>query len=252
MYFFKQFIGVLATPLMIALVSCTAACICRALGRRMIATWLFGSALTVVYLAAIGPVSNSLLGHLERGYAPLPQDKPLPEVEFVVVLGSGYTPHDGVPVTAAFDEDGLVRISEGIRLVRRLANAHLVVSGGAPAGRMPPALGYALLARELGVKESSLIVLDSALDTKTEARSITSLLGAAPFLLVTSAYHMPRAMRLMERAGAHPIPAPTGQRVNWSEGVGWRRLLPTSDGLGNTDRALHEYLGFASIAAGLD
>jgi uncharacterized SAM-binding protein YcdF (DUF218 family) len=170
-------------------------------------------------------------------------------VRFVVVLGSGYAPHDGVPVTAALSEEGLVRICEGIRLVRRLENAHLVLSGGAPPGKMPPALGYSLLARELGVDDSSLIVLDRALDTQAEAQSVFSLLGAMPFLMVTSAYHMPRAMRLMERAGAHPIPAPTGQWVNESAPADWQSLIPTADGLRKTGRALHEYLGLAAIAA---
>jgi uncharacterized SAM-binding protein YcdF (DUF218 family) len=202
-------------------------------------------------LAAIAPVSNPLLGHLEHSYAPLAQDKPLPAVGFVVVLGSDYTPHDGVPVTAALDEEGLVRIVEGIRLVRQLHTAHLVVSGGAPPGRMPPALGYAELAREFGVGDSSLIVLDTALDTRAEARAVASLLGAMPFLLVTSASHMPRAMRLMERAGAHPIPAPTGQRVSGLALAGWRSWLPTADGLRKTERALHEYSELVALAAGL-
>jgi uncharacterized SAM-binding protein YcdF (DUF218 family) len=251
MYLLKQFVGVLATPLMIALAIGVVAGICRMLGRRKLASWLLVFSMAVIYLAAIPPVSSALLVHLERRYAPLPQDIPLPAVEFVVVLGSGYTPHDGVPVTAALDEDGLVRISEAIRLVRRLKNAHLVVSGGAPLGQMPPALGYALLAHDLGVDDSSLIVVDQALDTRAEAKSVFSLLGATPFLLVTSAYHMPRAMRLMEQNGAHPIPAPTGQRVNASAPAGWRSLLPTADGLRETDRALHEYLGFAAIAAGV-
>jgi uncharacterized SAM-binding protein YcdF (DUF218 family) len=251
MYLLKQFIGVLATPLMIAIVIAVAAGICRAFGRRKVGSWLLVSSLAVIYLAAISPVSNALLARLEHRYAPLPEDMPLPAVEFVVVLGSGYTPHNGVPVTAALDEDGLVRISEGIRLVRRLKNAHLVVSGGAPPGQMPPALGYALLAHDLGVGESSLIVLDRALDTGAEAKSVFSLLGATPFLMVTSAYHMPRAMRLMEQNGAHPIPAPTGQRVNQSAPAGWRSLLPTADGLRKTDRALHEYLSFAAISAGI-
>jgi uncharacterized SAM-binding protein YcdF (DUF218 family) len=251
MYFVKQLIGASATPLTIAFVIGVVAGIYRIFGRRKIASWLLVSSLVVIYLAAISPVSNALLARLEHRYAPLPEDMPLPAVEFIVVLGSGYTPHDGVPVTAALSEDGLVRITEGIRLVRRLKNAHLVVSGGAPPGQMPPAVGYALLAHDLGVGESSLIVLDRALDTGAEAKSVFLLLGAAPFLMVTSAYHMPRAMRLMEQNGAHPIPAPTGQRVNESAPAGWRSLLPTADGLRKTDRALHEYFGFAAIAAGV-
>jgi uncharacterized SAM-binding protein YcdF (DUF218 family) len=251
MYLIKQLIGALATPLMIALVIGVVAGIYRALGRRKIASWLLVSSLAVIYLAAISPVSNALLARLEHRYPPLPEDRPLPAVEFVVVLGSGYAPHEGVPITAALSEEGLVRISEGIRLVLRLKNAQLVVSGGAPPGQMPPALGYAMLARDFGVDESSLIVLDRALDTGAEAKTVFSLLGAKPFLMVTSAYHMPRAMRLMEQNGAHPIPAPTGQRVDESVPAGWRSLLPTADGLRKTDRALHEYLGFAAISAGL-
>jgi uncharacterized SAM-binding protein YcdF (DUF218 family) len=250
MYFLKQLVGALATPLMISFLIGVVAAIYRAFGRRKIACWLLVSSVAVIYLAAISPVSDALLAPLEHRYPPLPSDIPLPAVELVVVLGSGYAPHDGIPVTAALSEEGLVRISEGIRLVRRLKNAHLVVSGGAPPGQMPPALGYALLAQDLGVSESSLTVLDRALDTGAEAKSVFSLLGATPFLMVTSAYHMPRAMRLMEQRGAHPIPAPTGQRVNESAPAGWRSLLPTADGLRNTDLALHEYLGFAAISAG--
>ena len=249
-YLVRQVVGVLATPLVIALMIGVAAGIFRMIGRRKIAIGLLASSLVVIYLAAISPVSNAFLARLEHRYAPLSEDIVLPEVEFVVVLGSGYTPHDGVPVTAALDEDGLVRIAEGIRLVRRIKGARLVVSGGAPPGLMPPAVGYALLAREFGLDDSSLIILDRALDTNAEAKSVFSLLGAMPFLLVTSAYHMPRAMRLMKQKGAHPIPAPTGQRVNESAPTGWRSLLPTAEGLGNTDRALHEYLGLAAIAAG--
>src|SRR5580692_2903227 len=106
MYFVKVFIGVIATPLMIAFVIAVMAAIFRTFGLRKIAGCLLVSSLAIIYLAAIPPVSNALLGPLEHRYAPLPQDKPLPVVEFVVVLGSGYTPHEGVPVTAALSEEG--------------------------------------------------------------------------------------------------------------------------------------------------
>jgi uncharacterized SAM-binding protein YcdF (DUF218 family) len=250
-YLIKQLVGALATPLAIALLISAAAGICRALGRRRTAVWLLVSAATVAYLGAIAPVGDALLGPLERWYPPLRQEETLPPVEYIVVLGSSYTPQDGVPVTAALDGDGLARIVEGIRLARQLGDVRLVVSGGAPPGRVAPALGYAELARGLGVDEASLIVLSAALDTDAEARDVAALVNDEPFLLVTSAYHMPRAVRLMERAGAHPIPAPTGQRVNETAGGRWRGWLPTSGGLRETERALHEYLGLAAIAVGL-
>jgi uncharacterized SAM-binding protein YcdF (DUF218 family) len=250
-HLFKYGVGALTAPLTLALLVAAAAATFRLFGWRRAATWLLVLAAAIVYLGAIGPVGNALLGPLERQFAPL-QDGSLPAVAYIVVLGSSYAPHDGIPVTAALDDDGVVRIAEGVRLVQRLGAVRLVVSGGAPPGEGPPAFGYAKFARELGVDDASLVVLSDSLDTSAEARSVAALVGAAPFILVTSAYHMPRAMRLMERAGAHPIPAPTGQRVNRSANGGWRRFLPTSSGLSKTERALHEYLGLAALASGID
>lgn len=251
MQHFNHWVGSFATPLVIALLISVAAALCRARGRRRVAAWLLISAAAIVYLGALVPVGDALLGPLERQYPPLRQDEPLPRVGYVVVLASGYMPRHGIPVTAALDEDSLVRVVEGIRLVRRLGAVKLVVSGGAPPGYTPTALGYAELARGLGVGDASLVVLDRPLDTDAEAHAVASLLGETPFLLVTSAYHMPRAMRLMRRAGAHPISAPTGQRVGASPRTGLHRLLPTSAGLRNTELALHEYLGLAALAAGI-
>jgi uncharacterized SAM-binding protein YcdF (DUF218 family) len=250
-YFIKQCVGALATPLMLGLILAAAAGAVRLRARRRIAAWMLAAAAAIIFVGAFGPVGNALLGPLERRYPPLP-DGSLPTVGYIVVLGSGYAPRDGVPVTAALDQDGLVRIVEGVRLLRRLGAARLVLSGGAAPGETPPAFGYAKLARDLGLDDASLVVLNGSLDTGAEARSVAALIGAAPFILVTSAYHMPRAMRLMKRAGAHPIPAPTGQLVNELANHTWRSFLPTSNGMSKTERALHEYLGIAAAAAGVD
>jgi uncharacterized SAM-binding protein YcdF (DUF218 family) len=170
-------------------------------------------------------------------------------VSYVVVLGSSYAPHDGVPLTAALDADGLARVVEAVRLARHLQEARLLVSGGAPPGQSAPALGYAELARQLGIGERSLLVLDTALDTATEARAIAALVGTAPFILVTSAYHMPRAVLELRRAGAEPIAAPTGQLVGGSNSSDLRAWLPNSSALRKVERALHEYIGLAALAA---
>lgn len=247
----KHFFGSFATPLMIALLLGAVAALCRAHGRRRGATWLFCSAVVILYLGSLLAVGEALLAPLESQYPPLLEDAQLHNVGTIVVLGSGYTPRDSIPVTAALDADGLVRVVEGLRLARRLPGVRLVVSGGAAPGYTPVALGYAELAREFGVANASLVVLQWPLDTAAEARGVASLLNGAPFVLVTSAYHMPRAVRLMQRVGQHPIPAATGQRVGASPGGDLHRWLPTSAGMRDTEIALHEYLGLAALAIGI-
>jgi uncharacterized SAM-binding protein YcdF (DUF218 family) len=250
MYFIKHLVDALARPMSLALLLTLAACALRLLKRPRFIRWLLICATLIVYLGSTTIVGDALVGPLERAYPPLPENL-LPSAAQIVVLGSGYAPHPREPITAAIDEDGLVRITEGIRWAHRLQAAKLIVSGGAPPGAEPPAHGYALLANDLGVANNRLVVLDEALDTAAESRSVARLLGNAPFILITSAYHMPRAVRLMKLAGTQPIPAPTGQLSYDSNIWDWRQWLPSSSGLCKTERALHEYLGLTALAAHL-
>jgi uncharacterized SAM-binding protein YcdF (DUF218 family) len=245
MTYLKECITALTAPLMLALLLAIIAGVVAWRGRRRAAVGMLVAALIVVFVTSEGVVGDWLLNSLEARYPPL-QDQSALQVRWIVVLGSSYSPHDGIPVTAALDQDALVRIVEAVRLTRLNPAAKLLVSGGAPDGTPPSAQGYAELARDLGIDQSSLVVSDQALDTNEEALDVVRLLGGEPFILVTSAYHMPRAMQLMRRAGARPIAAPTGQLV--TKGFHWRCLLPSSAGLGKSERALHEYLGFLAMA----
>jgi len=244
----KAWLAVLSEPLVLAALIAAASALCRWRRRDGWARWLVAIAAMVAYLGASPIVGDALIGPLERAYPPLREGEPLLAVGYIVVLGSGYTPHDGVPVTAALSQAGLARIVEAIRLMHGLGVAKLVVSGGAPPGFGRPALGYAELARGLGVPESSLVILDEPQNTAAEARAVRRTLGDAPFILVTSAAHMPRAMRLMQIAGVHPIPAPTGQLVEDSS-FRWEKLIPSSGGLRKVESALHEYVGLAVLEA---
>lgn len=252
MYALKDFVSHLANPLLIATLTGVLAAMCRGLGRRSCARWLLGLAVIVAYLGSIPLVGNMLLRPLERKYAALDSNAPLPQLKYVVVLGSGYTPRPGVPVAAALSDDGLVRIVEGVRLMRRLVGARLVVSGGAPPGRDPPAFGYALVARDLGIDAGALTVLSESLDTRAEATAIARVVGQAKFILVTSAFHMPRAMEIMARAGLYPIPAPTDQRIDEHRPFGWHSVTPDWGSVRNVQRSLHEYLGLAALSMGLE
>jgi uncharacterized SAM-binding protein YcdF (DUF218 family) len=244
----KLLVGVLALPLVAAAVLALAAVALRLVRFRRAAGAAGVAALAVAYGSSIPLVGEALLRPLERQYPPLTT---VPSADTVVVLGSGYSPAPGVPVAAALDSAGLVRIVSGIQWAERLGG-RLVVSGGARAPRRPSAHGYAALAAELGIPPERIDVLDEPLDTGDEAVAVAALLDARPFVLVTSAYHMPRAVRLMERAGARPVPAPTDQQLLDEGGVSFADLLPSSAALRYSEEALHEYIGLAAVAAGLD
>jgi uncharacterized SAM-binding protein YcdF (DUF218 family) len=246
----RQLVELLTAPLALAMLLTVVGLLCQWRGRPRAGSWLVVAAAMVVYLGASPILGNALVVPLERAFPPFPEEAPNAAVTYIVVLGSGYTPRDGIPVTAALDPSGLVRVVEAIRLMRRLGIGKLVLSGSAPPGQGHPALGYAELARGLGVPSSSLVILDQAENTMNEARAVRALLGDDSFILVTSAVHMPRAVRAMRRVGAHPIPAPTGQLVVDSA-MRWTDLLPNSSGLQKVEAALHEYLGLAALVAGI-
>jgi uncharacterized SAM-binding protein YcdF (DUF218 family) len=242
-HFIKLVVGAAVTPMAFGLLIVFAGAIARLFARRRLSIVLWTAAAFLVYVASIAPVADALLAPLEGRFAPLSDVQDLPPVRYIVVLGSGYAPRDGIPITAALEGDGLSRIAEGVRLMRQIHGARLVVSGGAVDNRTAAAVGYAQFAVDFGIDADSIVKLDKSLDTAEEASSIAALVGQAPFILVTSAYHMPRAVRLLQLAGAHPIPAPTGQltsrQIEWAP-QGW---IPHSSSLHKTERALHEYIG---------
>jgi uncharacterized SAM-binding protein YcdF (DUF218 family) len=251
MYFARHAVDALVDPLVVALLLGLLAALLWLRGRRVAGGWLLLSAGVVVYVFSLVPVGDLMLLPLERQYPSLGARAQLPAVRYVVILGSSYLPRADVSPASALDCEGLVRVVEGVRMVRRLPGVRLIVSGGAPAGREPVAHGYAKLARDLGIDETSITVLDTPLNTDAEARSIAAALGSQPFLLVTSAWHMPRAMRLMTRVHAEALAMPTGQQTGAACRF-WTCFLPSSAGLHKSELAIHEYRGLAALAVNLE
>ncbi len=96
------------------------------------------------------------------------------------------------------------------------------------------------IAQSIGVGASDIIVEPNPKDTKDEARIISDIVKDNPFVLVTSATHMKRAVALFEFYGLSPVPAPTYFRVKES---GAYSLVPSVRSLEKSEAALHEYLG---------
>jgi uncharacterized SAM-binding protein YcdF (DUF218 family) len=99
----------------------------------------------------------------------------------------------------------------------------------------------ASVARMWGVEEADIVKAPPALDTSDEAVNMAPVLGPDAFLLVTSASHMPRAMKLFRHQGTHPIAAPTHHLA--THGLQLDDVVPGAGPAMKTNAAVHEYLG---------
>jgi uncharacterized SAM-binding protein YcdF (DUF218 family) len=99
------------------------------------------------------------------------------------------------------------------------------------------------LALDLGVPDSTIVIEDRSLDTKDQAVEIASMVGHEPFLLVTSAMHMPRSMSLFVNQGTAPIAAPTDHIARRSETIHPGGFYPSSLNMRAARTAWREFLG---------
>jgi uncharacterized SAM-binding protein YcdF (DUF218 family) len=214
---------------------------------------------TVVTLAAVllfllGShfFSSLLLTPLESRYPPpfitpgAPAAVGLTEVKFIVVLGNGFRPDASRPVETQLDDGSIARLVEGVRVSKRLHCCKLLLSGGpGPDGVPSIAQAMAQLAQELGVDRQDMILEAQSRDTEDEARLVAPIVGEQPFILVTEASHMPRAMALFRKQATHPIADPVSFRTSSSLAMTPDDVLPSAEELRSSERAIYEYLGLA-------
>lgn len=198
----------------------------------------------VLLIFSLGVTSHKLLKNLESQYLPLQE---IPEgVNTIVVLGGGFGGNIHYPANTRINSASLSRLVEGVRLYRILetngVKPVLILSGGRVfRSYTTEAENMKNSALILGVALPSMIVENGSLDTYEEALYLKSRLQDKPFILVTSATHMPRAMALFKKQGMHPIPAPTQYFA--IRNLGLAKYIPDSRFLNNSEIALHEYIG---------
>lgn len=194
-------------------------------------------------------MGRHLIVPLESRYPPYgPSSQPsIPdeEIAYVVVLAGGAGMVEGYPLTRQIGGGGVMRLVEGVRVHRRCANSKLVLSGGygVDPDTDPLTLTNYHFVRLLGVAEQDIIVENTSRDTKDEARNIRPIVGDAPFALVASASHMPRALAIFQKQGMNPVPAPTDYQEGLSSVLTPESFYPSAGSLSRSETAVYEYLG---------
>ncbi|OAL61361.1 hypothetical protein A6R74_16585 [Halomonas sp. ALS9] len=244
----KSLTAILLMPMSLMAVTFTIGWSIRKLGRHRLGGSIMTLAMLLLLLAAWAPVADNLLRPFESKYAAWEQWPEVQDIEAVVVLGGGWQPDRPWSITGRFSEGSGLRLMEGLRLWHQRPDLLLVVSGGGKDSKMTMAHGYAEAAEALGVPSKSIITLVSPNDTAEEAKAVQALFGeGAQVLVVTSASHMPRAMRHFEAAGLAPVAAPTHYLADRAEGLGLAYWLPSARELRKTERAIYETLGLLAI-----
>lgn len=215
----------------------------RTWGRRLAVTGM-----VLLWMLSTPWMGTMLLGSLEYRYPPQPVEA-VSHAEAIVVLGGGISPAGAYRIDPDMN-DSADRIWHGGRLYRAGVAPTIIVSGGTPPGRRtgPSAPAMRSLLVQLGVPTESIVAEKESGSTYGNALHTAELCarrGITRIVLVTSAWHMPRAEAAFRSAGLDVIPAPTDY-VAPPEPFSVYALLPTvEDGLRRSTQAVHEYLGYA-------
>ncbi|MBJ7900242.1 MAG: YdcF family protein [Cyanobacteria bacterium RI_101] len=219
--------------------------------RRSPLQWPLWLTLAIVLLSGNFWVSQALTRSLEhRVLAP----DPIPPAPVMIVLGGSTHPRLPPRTFPEVAEAG-DRLLQALTLYQQ-KKAPLILLSGGRIGWMgagaPEAEDMAELLVKMGVPREALILEPDSLNTRQNAQFVKPILtqrGLTPALLITSAFHMPRALRIFEREGIAVIPAPTDYLTVTAPGesVTWQKLLisllPEAGNLEVTTRALKEYIG---------
>jgi uncharacterized SAM-binding protein YcdF (DUF218 family) len=208
----------------------------RALGRRVAAAG------ALAFLgAALLPVGDWLLAPLERRFPPLGECR----FDGIILLGGSIGATEVSGVTDTNLNEAADRVRYAAALARRHPEVEILVSGGQVfprPGAMSESEATALLLEELGVPRERMRLEAASRTTAENARRLSHTVGLDQrrWALVTSAFHMPRAMGVFRRQGVDVVAAPTDWRVD--EGASLASWSVTGR-LTTLDLAAKEYVG---------
>lgn len=221
------------------------------LGLRLRRRWLSALGIAVLTLASLNVVSSPFLRVLEDSY-PAIRVPDCPPADAIVVLGGNI--HAEAPAAPIEWNEASDRFQRGVELFQAGKAPYLVFT----AAQIPwrPTITEGSLLRDeaarRGVPIDKIILTENLVaNTAGEAGELKLLMDHRAWrriILVTSAFHMRRSMRLMRHAGVNAQPFPTDYRAHRQQPLEAIDFLPQADSVNNTEIAVREWLGILYYA----
>jgi uncharacterized SAM-binding protein YcdF (DUF218 family) len=217
---------------------------------RRLARGLLWGAVAALLICGLSPLGDVLIRPLEQRFPRVELDRPGAPITGIIVLGGAEDNRAmDIPQLAGLNE-AAERYTEAVVLARRLPAASVVFSGGSGAlltTEPAEAETAGRLFVALGIAKERITLETKSRDTCENALFSARLLDPRPeqrWLLVTSAWHMPRAMGCFHRARfaveAWPVDYRAPRRLGLAQ---WNRSI--SEGLRRVDIVAREYVGLA-------
>jgi len=197
-----------------------------------------------LYICSTAQFSYYLIEKLERDYPARPLAD-IEEADAIVLLGGALRGDSRMGILPDLNQYA-DRLVLAVALYNAGKAGHLLLTGGsAPGSRSEAHLMQDVLA-VMGIPRKALILEDQSTNTYDNAVNSARLLkerGLNRILLVTSAFHMPRAVPLFRNQGLEVIPAPTDfQQVILKSTL--PSGIPGIKNLVRSTEALHELVGY--------
>ena len=196
-----------------------------------IAVFLFT---TIFYLLCTSFVAEKLMGWLEEAYSP-PAQIETTGADVIILLGGGAISQvpdvDGVGVLCASPAN---RLLTAVRL-QKILNVPILISGGQVySDSGAEAEISARILKSLGVPEDKILTETKSVNTSQNARYSAAILREKKFtkpILVTSAFHMRRAVLNFNLRRFNPIPYPTDFTVAHNPTFHYTKMRPQAEAL---------------------
>ncbi|MFT3730156.1 MAG: YdcF family protein [Hyphomicrobium sp.] len=214
-------------------------------GKRFLAVGL-----GIVVLFGFLPGGNLLVLPLEERFGSRVEPVPVGKISGIILLGG----FEDIAVTKARGalavNEAAERLTETLRLAKALPYAKIIFTGG--SGSLFGGSGVAEPVRQFfidaGIAPDRIVIEKDSRNTYENAVFTKALLKPSPddrWVLVTSAYHMPRSVGIFRKVGYNVVPYPVDFRTR-----GWQDALSPfdsiADGLKRTDLAAREWIGLVA------
>ena len=226
----------------------------RSDARRKFGSRLAAAGVGGLFVGGLSPLGNAMILPLEERIPRPPVSELGTRIDGIIVLGG----FEEGRITAARHalqlNEASERLTEAVGLAKRFPAAKVIFTGGSGSvfGKGDVAAeevrDFLLVA---GVARERIVLEDASRNTRENATLTRDLLTpwlGSRWLLVTSAYHMPRSVSIFRRVGFEVFPWPVDYRTAGPADA-LRFFDSIDNGLRRVDTAAKEYVGLAVYRA---